>query len=279
MSPGEELPGGAGDTRLVMRAHGDPALPALVYLPGLHGDWTLVGSFRAAVAGRVRFIEFTYPRTTQWSVEDYGRAILDRLEEAGVQRAWLLGESFGSQLVWPLLGAEARRRLHVAGIVLAGGFVRHPVIPGVRMAARLCAWMPLGLMRGVLRVYSTYARFRHRKAPETYADLGEFVARRTEADRWAAVHRLNLIAGSDPRAQAASCPVPIYYLAGLVDPLVPWYVVRPWMRRHCPSYAGGRTLWGADHNVLSTEPARSAHQILAWMAAWGDSCLQPRGCR
>ncbi len=38
-----------------IRIHGDAARPVLVYLPGLHGDWTLVSSFRAAVAGRVRF--------------------------------------------------------------------------------------------------------------------------------------------------------------------------------------------------------------------------------
>ena len=31
-----------------LRQQGDPTLPALIYLPGLHGDWTLVGSFRRA---------------------------------------------------------------------------------------------------------------------------------------------------------------------------------------------------------------------------------------
>ena len=40
---------------LKMRVHGDASLPTLIYLPGLHGDWTLVSSFRAAIAGRVRF--------------------------------------------------------------------------------------------------------------------------------------------------------------------------------------------------------------------------------
>ena len=58
---------------LQMRVHGDASLPTLVYLPGLHGDWTLVSSFRAAIAGRVRFVEFTYPLTTTWSLDDYAR--------------------------------------------------------------------------------------------------------------------------------------------------------------------------------------------------------------
>ena len=60
---------------LQLRIHGDAALPTLIYLPGLHGDWTLVTSFRLALAGRVRFVEFTYPRTLMWSLEDYARAI------------------------------------------------------------------------------------------------------------------------------------------------------------------------------------------------------------
>ena len=50
--------------RLQIRIHGDASRPSLIHLPGMHGDWTLVSSFRAAVAGRVRFVEFSYPQTT-----------------------------------------------------------------------------------------------------------------------------------------------------------------------------------------------------------------------
>ena len=59
--------------KLEMRTYGDASLPTLIYLPGLHGDWTLVGSFRHALGGRVRFVEFTYPRTLTWSLEDYAK--------------------------------------------------------------------------------------------------------------------------------------------------------------------------------------------------------------
>ena len=58
-----------------LRIHGDASLPTLIYLPGLHGDWTLVGGFREAVDGRVRFVEMTYPRTLTWSLDDYAAAI------------------------------------------------------------------------------------------------------------------------------------------------------------------------------------------------------------
>src|SRR6516165_665918 len=95
---------------LELRVHGPSSLPTLIYLPGLHGDWTLVGSFRRALRGRVRFVETTYPRTLTWSLEDYAAAIESALASQGITGGWLLGESFGSQLIWPI---AARRRFEV----------------------------------------------------------------------------------------------------------------------------------------------------------------------
>ena len=76
-----------------LRVYGEAALPTLVYLPGLHGDWTLVASFRAALNGRVRFVEVTYPRTLTWTIDDYANTIRDALVENGIARGWLLAES------------------------------------------------------------------------------------------------------------------------------------------------------------------------------------------
>src|SRR5262245_17227729 len=107
---------------LQLRIHNPDAQPTLVYLPGLHGDWTLIGGFREALGKRARFIEITYPRTLTWSLEDYAAAVEDYLARAGVGQAWLLGESFGSQVVWPMLKGK---QLHVQGVIFAGGFARH----------------------------------------------------------------------------------------------------------------------------------------------------------
>jgi pimeloyl-ACP methyl ester carboxylesterase len=259
---------------LQCRVHGAASLPTLIYLPGLHGDWTLVSSFRAAVSGRVRFVEFTYPRTVRWSLDDYAAAIQNALQRQGVRRGWLLGESFGSQIVWPLLartpaGSDPTERpggeFEAEGVILAGGFVRHPVPWGVRLASRLCAGAPGGLVRWSLTFYAQFAKFRHRHAPETLANLHEFIARRTELDRQAVVHRLRLIVSRDPRPVARHLHLPVYYLAGALDPLVPWPWVRGWLRRECPGYRGGRTLWRADHNVLGTAPGAAVEQVLRWM--------------
>lgn len=267
---------------LQIRVHGDAALPTLVYLPGMHGDWTLVSSFRAAVAGRVRFVEFSYPRTTTWTLDELAAAIEGALLSRGIRRGWLLGESFGSTPAWQLIRREqasatapAAARFHAIGLILAGGFVRHPVNWAVRMAGGFSGAMPMAWVRGFCRVYAAYARFRHKQAPETLASIGEFVANRTsEADRRAIVHRYDLIADNDLRPVARQFDRPVHYLAGLVDPLVPWCLVRRWLTRHCPGYRGGRTVWTADHNVLGTQPREAARQILHWMK--GDAQTEGR---
>src|SRR5437867_13246174 len=48
---------------LQIRIHGESAHPTLIYLPGLHGDWTLISSFREAIRNLVRLVDITYTST------------------------------------------------------------------------------------------------------------------------------------------------------------------------------------------------------------------------
>ena len=246
-----------------MRVDGDGSMATLIYLPGLHGDWTLVGSFRRALGGRVRFAEMTYPRTLTWSLEDYACGVEAALAERGLVRGWLLGESFGSQVLWSLV---RRGQFQIEGVVLAGGFVRHPMRWGVRLAERLCGGISLGLLTRMLFGYAQVARFRYRHSPEVQASIREFVARRTELDLQAAKHRLHLIGQHDLRSVARQARVPIYALTGLVDPVVPWWWVRPWLRKNCPALRDYRIIWHADHNVLGTAAEAAAEQVVRWVS-------------
>jgi len=151
-------------------------------------------------------------------------------------------------------------------MILAGGFVRHPVIPGVRLLRHLNAALPRWALRALLRLYRGYAGFRHRQAAETRAEVDSFVANRLAVGDQAAMgHRLSLIANHDPRPVARQTRIPVHYLAGLIDPLVPWPFVRRWLGRHCPGYQGGTTILNADHNVLGTAPQAAADHVLRWM--------------
>lgn len=249
--------------QLQVRVQGDASLPTLVYLPGLHGDWTLVGSFRRALGDRVRFAEVTYPRTLTWSVQDYAANVENALAEQGISGGWLLGESFSSVVVWPLI---ERKKFEVEGLILAGGFVEHSMRWGARLLQHVAGAVPLSLITRIFFGYAKVARLRFRRSPETRADISEFIARRSnELDRRAAVHRLQLVAESDPRAIAKKVGVPVFGVAGAVDPIVPWILARRSLRKYCTGLREYKIFWRADHNVLSTAPDAAANQVVRWI--------------
>lgn len=251
---------------LQMRIHGDASKPTLIYLPGLHGDWTLVSSFRHSISEHVRFVEFTYPRTLDWSLDDYADAIKSELMANGISEGWILGESFGSQVTWSLAKDSTEpNQFQVNGIILAGGFVKHPNAPGIYLVRQFIQKLPTKSFRACLRVYATYANFRHRHAPETLAAVSECVARRTERDRQAMTHRLNLLAKSKLQPIAGKTKIPVYALAGFWDPIVPRVLTRWWLQKNCPGFKEAKVIYRADHNVLGTAPTEAAKTITGWL--------------
>jgi len=251
---------------VALRLHGDADRPALVYLPGLHGDWTLVGAFRRALAARVRFVEISYPSATDWSLVDYANAVAEALVGNHVSHGWLLAESFGSQVAWAMLARPCH--FQADGLILAGGFVRHPWPAAVRMTRRALERIRFRQLCVLLRVYAVYAHGRYGfRGGAVRTDLAEFLSRRDETDRQGAAHRLRLIEGSDWESVARSVRLPVYYLSGLWDPVVPWPWVWRWLRRNCPALKGCRLVWWSDHNVLGAAAESSARQALRWMDA------------
>src|SRR6266850_5353657 len=154
-----------------VRIHGSAGLPTLIYLPGLHGNWKLLGGFRRALAGRVCLVEVTYPSTLTWSLEEHAAAVERALAENGITEGWLLGESFSSQVVWAML---ARHQFNVRGLILAGGFVRHPLRWAARLAQRFCDDISFSLLRRILFGYARVSRFRFSRSPETFLEIQEF---------------------------------------------------------------------------------------------------------
>ena len=250
------------EQQVITRIHGPACGPTLVYLPGLHGDWTLIGSFRKALDRRVRFIEIAYPDTVSWTLDDHAAAVEKALAKTGVSAAWVLSESFSSQVVWPL---AVRGRFKIEGVILAGGFVRHPARWAAKLSGRWLASIPLKAIRTVLIGYGKLAPWRFRREPETAACIYDYIDRISDEKRQALVHRLDLLAESDFCAAATHLNLPIFALTGFWDPIVPWFYVRRWLRKKCPSLREFKVLWRADHNVLGTAPEAAAETILHWM--------------
>jgi pimeloyl-ACP methyl ester carboxylesterase len=245
-----------------LRIHGDASRPTLIYLPGLHGDWTLIGGFRHAMGDQARFVEFTYPRTLTWSLDDYAAAVEAVLAKNGITSGWLLGESFSSQVVWAMV---ARGKFRAQGVILAGGFVKYPMHRALWLAEKITGRISTRLLVWIIFGYARVVRFRYRRSPQTLAAIDEFIARRTELDRRAAQHRLRLVAENDPRPVARRATLPVFGLSGWLDPIVPWPRVRRWLRNDCPALRDYKVIRKADHNVLSTAPREASQQILAWI--------------
>lgn len=247
------------------RFYPKPGRPALIYLPGLHGDWTLFTSFRTRASELFQVLELTYPRRLDWSLNDYADFALREAAAAQISSGWLLAESYGSQVAWPLTLRARAAGFQVEGVILAGGFARYPFPPLAAGAEFLLRSLPTALWQGLFRVYAAYGKFRHRHAPETRDCLREFVDRRTPEDLAAMAHRISLIRQNDPALIIRSLNLPVFLLAGAIDPIVFPPPALGWLRKHCPSFAGQRIIWRADHNVLGTEPAQALAQIREWI--------------
>ena len=143
--------------------------------------------------------------------------------------------------------------------------MRHPIIPAVHFAKFLMRNMPLPLLKIILWFYTIYARGREGDSAEIRASLKEFVERRTKFDLLAAAHRLELITQNDLRSIAQQTQVPVFYLTGFIDPVVPWPFVQPWLKKNCTSLCDWKIIWTSDHHVLGAAK-RSANQILKWIS-------------
>ena len=254
---------------LQIRISGPPSGPNLIYLPGIHGDWTLVTPFRLRISRSVRFVEFTYPRTLEWSLSDYAENLLAELSRSGITGGWLLAESFGSQLAWALCealqGGPQPAPFRLEGIILAGGFTEYPMKRVARMVEALRSKSPRQGAGWLMWLYATLLKVRFRGSPDARMAAKEFLARRTPRDSEAILHRLRLLIGYDPASAIAALEAPVFYLSGLFDPIVPWFLVRHQLRRVSPSFQEAKIILTGDHNVLGTAPAGAERQILKWI--------------
>ena len=242
-----------------IRVH-DGAGPTVIYLPGIHGDWGLIGAFRRALGDKVRFVEFSYSKA-DLSMEQLAEEVHSALTANGVASGWLLGQSFGSQVGWALLA----RGFKADGVVLAGGFVKHPWPWGARLFRAVLS-IPGGIINPAYYGYTTLCNALARRGPEEAEELLSFARNRGGKDWKATTWRLSLIADFDPRATARATRAPVHYLGGMIDPLVPWPLVTRWLKRECPGYKGETIFPYADHNVLGSSPRESAARVLAWVA-------------
>jgi hypothetical protein len=136
---------------------------------------------------------------------------------------------------------------------------------GARFAHCISRTTPLWIRRATLWAFANYARMRHDQSSDSLAYINEFVARRTALDYQAMQHRLRLVIANDPCEIARYAACPVFQISGLIDPIVPWFFVRRWLRKNCQSLRDSRIVFG-DHNVLGTASNKAAEIICGWIS-------------
>jgi pimeloyl-ACP methyl ester carboxylesterase len=225
----------------------------LVLLPGLDGTGVLFRPFVDVLPTSLTPVVVRYPGDEPLGYE----ALLPRVLAALPKRAAfvLLGESFSGPLA---LTAAATRPAGLRGVVLCASFVRspHPYVP---------AWM-----RHVVgpKMMSAFPRMSRAKmllggyATSALRSLSQEALSQVTPETLAA--RLRDVLAVDVTSELASCPVPLLYLRGRRDGVVPAWNVRA-IRRVRP-FVRVVALPG-PHLVLQTQPVAAARAVEEFAAS------------
>jgi pimeloyl-ACP methyl ester carboxylesterase len=227
----------------------------LVLLPGLDGTEIFFRPLRAALPPRIRVRCLEYPTS---GPNDY-RALLPLVREAclACEDFVVLGWSFSGPLAL-MLAAEAPPRLR--GVILCASFIAPPwpLARLLRHAVRAPVARMFPLASRALAFFGRYssAEFRRdRQECLSRVPLSVFAAR-TQAI-------LQMDLGARP-----SCGVPVLYVAGSRDIVVPGWNARA-VTRALPS-ARVVTIEG-PHLALYTNPARAAEVIAGFIDEYASA--------
>ena len=225
----------------------------LVLLPGLDGTGVLFGPLVDALPRPIRPQVHSYPGSATRTYAELLPGVLASLprEEPFV----LLGESFSGPLA---LMAAATRPAGLRAVILCASFIRNPVMLVPGWANRLVGSPLFRLYPVVVALKKWFGRFSTPGLRARVAEALELVERRVLADRVRSVLRV------DVTAELRDCPVPIMYLAGQHDWIVPRRNVRL-IRRVRPDV---QVAWvPSPHMVLQIRPEAAAGAIASFVAS------------
>jgi len=222
----------------------------LTLLPGLDGSGVLFRPLIRHLPPELRPLVVTYPRDQVLGYAELLPLVLAALPSPSP--FILLGESFSGPLA---LMAAATRPQGLRGLILCATFVRNPMRPRLSVLRHLASpfafrFYPLvSRAKAMLGGYST-PEWRALKA-EALKDVRPAVI----AHRVQAVLQVNVL------RELASCPVPILYLRGDRDQVVPRHNLKEILAARPATQVA---YLSAPHLVLQTQPSFSAAAISAF---------------
>jgi pimeloyl-[acyl-carrier protein] methyl ester esterase len=229
----------------------------LVLLPGLDGTGLLFQPLLAALPASIKPIVMAYPGDRHLSYEELLPIVLNALPRSG----WfiLLGESFSGPLA---VMAAASRPAGLVGLILCASFVTPPW-PCVRPAISVCARaLPFRLYFPFKRIKAQFGGV----ATSAYRNSLAEMCRIVEPDVIAA--RVRMVFGVDVREALRSCDVPMLYLCGTRDVVVPKRNLRIVQTIQTTIQVQA---FAASHMVLQQRPVEVARAISAFASSLNSS--------
>lgn len=247
---------------LVHQRAGHPDAPPLLYLPGVHGDWTPQVGARSCLSEKFHLVETAYPRVDHWSIDDYARSLNDLLDKLGIESAHIVGESFGSLVGWQFGVTNPHR---VRSFTLLGGFARAPRFRVAAAASAALKTLPTGLLESTIDFYVAGKKVIGQQR-ETF-DTGAYPATRTESGRLATANRMSIIQSTDFREHLSDIEFPVRYLGGANDVVVPVRREISTLSKHLPSDVEFQSelIRGAPHAIIASHPQETADQVSRWV--------------
>lgn len=249
---------------LVYRIRGGEGAVPVVYLPGVHGDWTPQAAASVILAGAFRLVEISYPREPLWRLEDYASALVSLLDRLEIESAHVVAESFGSLVGWEF-GLEHGSR--VRSMVIVGGFCQPPGPRKVLLAKWGLSVLPTGLFEQGVDAYVAIRKHQGKlEHPEMEVDL-PYATVRTDLGRIATVSRFEIMCTSDYRHQLHEVLFPVRYIGGDSDLIVPVKREIRTLSELLSEEAGfqSRLIANAPHMIISSHPVETAGQIADWI--------------
>lgn len=249
---------------LVYRVRGGDGAVPVVYLPGVHGDWTPQAAASQLLAGTFRLVEISYPKEPLWRMGDYASALVALLDRLEIESAHVVAESFGSLVGWEFALEHQSR---VRSMVIVGGFCQPPGPRKVLFAKWGLSVLPTGLFERGVNAYVAIRKHQGKlEHPEMEVDL-PYSAVRTDLGRTATVSRFELICTSDYRLHLHEVSFPVRYIGGDSDLIVPVRREIRTLGELLPEEVGfqSRLIADAPHMIISSHPVETVEQITDWI--------------
>lgn len=235
----------------------------LVLLPGLDGTGILFEPLLRELGPGVVPVVIDYPRDQALGYTELLPRVMNTLAALPPGEPFvLLGESFGGPLAMRI---AASKPAGLCALILSASFVSCPQAWAANWSAPLVGAWPFQLFAPYTRVKEILGGY----ADAALARLSQQAIAEVAPHVFA--HRVREVIRVDARADLAACDLPMLYIQGTHDRVVPAANLQRILRIK-PGVSVARL--SAPHMVLQTQAARAAQVIRNFVT---DAIARPRG--